>query len=301
MAVGGQAQLIYLGASLAQELGFYTDEGLAVTLQDFPGGRMSLEALLGGSADVVCGFYEHTIQMAAEGRDLRAFVTMLRYPGLVAVAANPGVSRIEDLKGKIVGVSAVGSSTQIFLNYLLVTHGVKPDDVSATSIGMSATAVGAVTRGKVDAAIMTEPALSVARGKMPALRILADTQTKEGVRAVFGVDSYPSVVLYSKTQWLEQHGKEAQRLARAVTRALEWMRVHSAEEIRQRMPPEFRTEDMESDLAGLRTLQGMLSPDGKLTPESAEAVRKVLSASLDKVRTATIDLTKTYTNEFVAR
>jgi NitT/TauT family transport system substrate-binding protein len=301
MAVGGQAQLIYLGASLAQELGFYTDEGVTVTLLDFPGGRMSLEALIGGSTDVVCGFYEHTIQMAAEGRDLRSFITMLRYPGLVAVSTGPGVARIEDLKGKIVGVSAMGSSTQMFLNYLLVKHGLKPEDVSATSIGMSASAVAAVVRHKVDAAIMTDPALSIANGKTPTLHILADTRTAEGVRAVFGADTYPSVVLYAKAQWLEQHGKEAQRLAHAVTRAIEWMRVHSAEEIRQRMPPDFRTEDMEADLDGLKTLQGMLSLDGKLTPESAETVRRVLSVSVDKIRNATIDLSKTYTNEFVVR
>src|SRR5437660_10039868 len=105
IAVGGQAELIYLPATLAQELGSYNDEGLDVTLLDFPGGAKSLEALLGGSADVVCGFYDHTVQMAAQGRELRAFVAMMRYPGLVAVAATPGIGRIEDLKGRTVGVS----------------------------------------------------------------------------------------------------------------------------------------------------------------------------------------------------
>ena len=205
MAVGGRAQLIYLSATLGHELGYYYDEGLAVTLQDFPGGAKSLEALLGGSTDVVCGFYDHTIQMAAQGRELRAFVEMLRYPGLVAVAAAPGIASIGDLKGKIVGVSAPGSSTHMFLNYLLATHGLKPDDVSTASIGMSATAVAAVTRGKVDAAIMTDPALEIVQKHGATVRILADTRTAEGVRQVFGVDTYPSVVLYSTAQWSAGH------------------------------------------------------------------------------------------------
>ena len=78
LAVGGQAQLIYLVATLAQELGYYRDEKLDVTIQDFPGGSKSLEALLGGSTDVVCGFYDHTIQMAAQGKDVRAFLSVLR-------------------------------------------------------------------------------------------------------------------------------------------------------------------------------------------------------------------------------
>jgi NitT/TauT family transport system substrate-binding protein len=300
VAVGGQAQLIYVSVTLAQELGFYKDEGLAVTLLDFPGGAKALEALLGGSTDVVCGFYDHTVQMAAQGKDLRAFISILRYPGLVAVSARPSIARIEDLKGRVVGVSAAGSSTQMFLNYLLTTHGLKADDVSVASIGMSATAVAAVTRGKVDAAIMTDPSLQIARKQSPGLKILADTRTAEGVRQVFGVDVYPSVVLYSTTPWLTAHPEEARRMARALMRTIEWMNGHSPEEIRERMPAPFRTEDAAADVEGLRAMQAMLSPDGRLTLESASMVKKLLSVSLESVRNANIDLEKTYTNEFVA-
>jgi NitT/TauT family transport system substrate-binding protein len=299
IAIGGQAQLIYLAATLAQELGYYQDEGLPITLIDFPGGQKSLEALLGGSADVVCGFYDHTIVMATENRELRAFVAMLRYPGLVAVS--PNVSRVEDLKGRIVGVSSAGSSTHFLLNYLLVAHGLKPDDVSTASIGMSATAVAAVTHGKVDAAIMTDPALEIVRRQSPGLKILADTRTAEGTRSVFGVDTYPSVVLYSTVQWINSHRGQAPKLAHAITRTLDWMRSHKPEEIRARMPAQFRTDDAAADLEGLQSLKAMLSEDGRLTPESAAIVKKVLSVSLEKVRSANIDLAKTYTNEFLSR
>jgi NitT/TauT family transport system substrate-binding protein len=299
MAVGGRTQFIYLSATLAGELGYFESEGLAVTLEDFPGGAKSLEALLGGSADVVCGFYDHTIQMAAQGRELREFVAVLRYPGLVVVTAKPGIARIEDLRGKIVGVSAPGSSTHFLLNYLLTTHGLKPGDVSTPSIGMGSTAVGAMTHGTVDAAIMTDPALAIVRKQTPGLHILADTRTEAGVHEVFGVETYPSVVLYSTAQWLTAHREEAGRLARATLRTIDWMRTHSPEEIRKRMPAEFRTSDAETDLEGLRTAQAGLSTDGKVTPDSAAAVRKVLSVSLESVRMAKIDLDKTYTNEFL--
>jgi NitT/TauT family transport system substrate-binding protein len=297
IAIGGQAQLIYLPATLAQELGFYKDAGLNVRLLDFPGGAKALEALMGGSTDVVCGFFDHTIQMASQGKDLRAFVAMLRYPGLVL--ASPNVARIEDLKGKTVGVSAPGSSTHMFLNYLLVTHGLKPEDVSNASIGMSATAVGAVTHNKVDAAIMTDPALAIVRKQMPGLHILADTRTAEGVRSVFGVESYPSAVLYSKTEWVEKNRETAKLLAGAITRTLAWMRTHTAEEIREKMPASFRTEDAATDLEVLKTAQAMLSVDGKFSPEAVGAVQKVMSISLDAVRSANIDLGKTYTNELI--
>ena len=299
MAIGGQTQLIYLAATLAEELGNYSAEGLAVTLQDFPGGQKSLEALLGGSTDVVCGFYDHTIVMAAEGRELREFVAMLRHPGLVLAAR--AANRIEDLRGKIVGVSAAGSSTQFLLNYLLTTHAMKMDEVSVASIGMSATAVGAMTHAKVDAAVMTDPALEIVRKQQPGLKILADTRTAEGTRAVFGVDDYPSAVLYSTAQWVDGHRDEAARLARALQKTMAWMRSHTAEEIRARMPAAFRTEDAATDIEGLNSLKAMLSADGSISAESAEAVRRVLSVSLEKVRAAKIDLSKTYTNDFVRR
>src|SRR5262245_16405117 len=105
LAIGGQTQMVYLPTTLAQELGFYKDEGLDVELQDFQGGAKALQALVGGSADVVSGFYDHTIQMAAEQRELIAFVTMLRYPGLVLVTspqAAAEVTSIEALKGRVV-------------------------------------------------------------------------------------------------------------------------------------------------------------------------------------------------------
>ncbi len=297
IAIGGQAQLIYLPVTLAQELGYYKDAGLNVTLLDFPGGAKALESLMGGSADVVCGFYDHTIQMAAQGKEMRAFVAMLRYPGLVLVS--PSAARIEDLKGKTVGVSAPGSSTHMFLNYLLVKHGMKPDDVSNASIGMSATAVGAVTHNKVDAAVMTDPALAIVRKQMPELHILADTRTEDGVRSVFGVESYPSAVLYSKTEWVEKNRDAAKQLAGAITKTLSWMRSHTPEEIRSKMPAAFRTEDAASDVEVLGTAQAMLSVDGKFTPEAVDAVLKVMSTSLPAVRDAKIELGKTYTNEMV--
>jgi len=87
IAIGGQAQLIYLTATLAQELGYYQDERPPVTLLDFPGGQKSLEALLGGSADVVCGFYDHTIVMAtgkSRVASLRRHVAISRFGRRIA-------------------------------------------------------------------------------------------------------------------------------------------------------------------------------------------------------------------------
>jgi NitT/TauT family transport system substrate-binding protein len=302
IAVGGQTQMIYLPATLAQELGYYRDEGIDVELQDFAGGAKALQAVVGGSADVVSGFYDHTIQMAAEGREFVSFVTMLRFPGMV-LATSPQsagtVTKIGDLKGRVVGVTSAGSSSQMLLAYVLLRHGVPADAVSVTSIGTAATAVAAMEHGKVDAAVMADPSFTLVARRNPAVRVLSDMRTAAGVKEAFGTDTYPASALYSTGDWIRANRDTAARLARVITRTLSWMHTHTPQEIAERVPKAFRTGDDSLYVEALTASMPMFSEDGLMTPEGAEAVRALLAGSLERVRTATIDVSKTYTNEFI--
>ena len=162
-----------------QELGFYKER--ADVDWRTSRRRQVLQALVGGSADVVSGYYDHTIQMAAEGRELVAFVTMLRYPGLVLVSppqAAPTLGGIDSLKGGIVGVTSPGSSSQMFLTYLLTRAGVPADAVSVTAIGAGASAVAAVESGRINAAWLADPAFTVVKKRNPGIRVLADLRTR---------------------------------------------------------------------------------------------------------------------------
>src|SRR5215475_14321405 len=113
MAVGGQTQFIYLPLTLADRLGYFKDEGLRVNISDLRGGSEALAALMGGSVDMVTGFYEHTIRARAQGKRLVMVALFDRYPGLVLMVGKPHADKvhsIHDLLGKPVGVSAPGSS-----------------------------------------------------------------------------------------------------------------------------------------------------------------------------------------------
>jgi NitT/TauT family transport system substrate-binding protein len=302
MAVGSQTELVYLASTLAQQLGYYEQEGLNVAIADTTGGSKALEALLGGSADVVTGFYDHTIQMAAEGKSIQAFVTMVRYPGAVAVLSPEGarkIHRLEDLKGATAGVTAPGSSSHFFLNFLLVKHGLSPSDLSVIGLGGGASRVMALERSKVDLGILFEPGVTQLLRRSPSSVILADTRTREGVQEVYGTATYPSAVLYAAGSWLKQNPEPARRLARAIQRTLAWIQEHSPEQIMEKMPISFRGDTPAFYLEALRHSLPMFSPDGMMTREGAEAVRKVLAVSSEKVRTAKIDLAATYTNEFL--
>jgi len=301
IAVGGQNQMVYLPTTLAQELGFYREEGIDAELQDLAGGAKALQALVGGSADVVSGFYDHTIQMAAEGRELTAFVAMLRFPGMILVTSphHPEITKIEDLKGRIAGVTTAGSSSQMMLTSMLNRHGVAADAVSITAIGSAATAVAAMEHGKVDAAMMADPAFTLVARRNPAARVLADLRTASGVNDAFGTSTYPGAVLYSSGDWIRAHGDTTARLAHAIVRTLAWMQTHTPQEIAEKMPKTFRGEDDALYVEALKSSMPMFSPDGIMAADGANAARTVLATSMEKVRGATIDVSKTYTNEFV--
>jgi NitT/TauT family transport system substrate-binding protein len=302
IAIGGQNQMVYLPTTLAQALGFYHDEGIDAELQDFAGGAKSLQALVGGSADVVSGFYDHTIQMAAEGRELVAFVTMLRFPGLVLVTSPQSaetLTTIADVKGRIAGVTTAGSSSQMLLTYILQRHGLAPDAVSITAIGSAATALAALEHGKVDVGMVAEPAFTLVRRRNPGVRVLADLRTADGVNAALGTHAYPASVLYAKGDWIRANRDTTARLARAITRTLAWMQTHTPQEIADKTPKTFRGEDDALYVEALRSSMPMFSPDGFMAAEGAEAVRILLASSMEHVRTATIDVSKTYTNEFI--
>src|SRR5438552_258750 len=83
LAVGGKTLLYYLPLTIAERKGYFKSEGLDVEIVDFPGGAKALQAMVGGSADVVSGAYEHTINMQAKGQPIVAIALQGRYNGIV--------------------------------------------------------------------------------------------------------------------------------------------------------------------------------------------------------------------------
>ena len=303
VAVGGSACLCYLPTVLAKQLGEYDKAGLSVELVDLKGGSDALKAVLGGSADVVSGYFDHCVNLAAKKQEMQAFVVYDRYPGLVLVVspAHTGeIKSVKDLAGKKVGVSAPGSSTDFFLKYLLKRNGLDPTSASVIGIGLGATAVAAMEQGQIDAAVMLDPAVTVLQGSHSDLRILSDTRTQKDTLSVFGGE-YPGGALYSTAAWMAGHEKEAEALTRAMLNTLAWIHGHSAEEIMAKMPPELVGKDQALYLAALKNTIPMYSETGQMDPKGAEAVLAVFREGSPEVAKANIDLSKTYTNTLVEK
>jgi NitT/TauT family transport system substrate-binding protein len=301
IAVGGAGCLCYLPTMLAQELGEYKKAGVEVELVDFKGGSQSLTAVIGGSADVVSGYFDHCVNLAAKNQALEAFVVYDRYPGLALVVGpkqTGKITKVEDLKNTKVGVSAPGSSTDFFLKYLLNKHGVDTNSVGVVGIGLAATAVAAMEQGSVEAAVMLDPAITQLQARNKDLKILSDTRTQKDTLDVFGGE-YPGGALYTKSAWIATHPKETQALTNAILATLKWIHSHSAEEIMAKMPENLVGPDKALYLAALKNTIPMYSTTGKMDPKGAQAVLDVFSQSSPEVKNAKIDLSKTYTNKFV--
>ena len=301
IAIGGAGCLCYLPTVLAERLGEFKKAGVEVETVNFKGGSQALTAVLGGSADVVSGYFDHCVNLAAKNQSLQAFVVYDRFPGFALVVApkNSGtIGAVKDLAGKKVGVSAPGSSTEFFLKYILAKNGVDPNSVGVVGIGLEATAIAAMEQGSVDAAIMLDPAVTLLQGKNKDLKILSDTRTQHDTLAVFGGE-YPGGALYTRADWIAKHEQETQALTNAIVATLKWIHSHTPEEIMAKMPEEMVGADKALYLAALKNTIPMYSPTGSMDPKGAQAVLAVFSQSVPEVAKANIDLSKTYTNKFV--
>ncbi|AXK83630.1 ABC transporter substrate-binding protein [Pseudolabrys taiwanensis] len=301
LAVGGGACLCYLPTMLAKALGEYEKAGVNVEVVDFKGGSEALKAVIGGSADVVSGYFDHCVNLAAKGQHLQAFVVYDRFPGLALVVSpkhTGDIKSVKDLANKKVGVSAPGSSTDFFLKYILRKNGVDPNSVGVIGVGLGATAVAAMEQGQIDAAVMLDPAITVLQNKNNDLRILSDTRTQHDTLEVFGGE-YPGGALYTRADWIAGHEKEVQAMTNAIIATLKWIHSHTPEEIAAKMPPEYVGKDKPGYIAALKNTLPMYSETGLMDPKGAQAVLTVFSQSSPDVAKANIDLSKTYTNKYV--
>ena len=301
LAVGGASCLCYLPTMLAKQLGEYEKAGVNVETVEFKGGSEALKAVMGGSADVVSGYFDHCVNLAAKGQHLQSFVIYDRYPGFALVVSpkhNDEIKSIKDLANKKVGVSAPGSSTDFFLKYILSKNGVDPNSIGVIGVGLGATAIAAMEQGTIDAAIMLDPAVTLLQGKNKDLKILSDTRSQKDTLAVFGGE-YPGGALYTRADWIASHEKEVQAMTNAIIATLKWIHSHTPEEIADKMPPALVGKDKALYIAALKNTLPMYSETGRMDPKGAAAVLAVFSQSSPDVAKANIDLSKTYTNKYV--
>jgi NitT/TauT family transport system substrate-binding protein len=302
IAVGGQALIYYLPLSIADLKGYFKAEGLDAKVVDFAGGSKALQAVVGGSADVCSGAFEHTISLQSKGQMYRTFVQQGRAPMIVlGVSAKtmPDYKTPADLKGKKIGVTAPGSSTSMMASFFLSKHGVKPSDVSYIGVGGGAGAITALRSGQIDAIANLDPVISTLV-KSKEIIVIADTRTLKDTKEVFG-GNMPSGCLYASQEFLDHNPNTAQALANAMVRADKWIQESSFDDIAKLVPKSYLLGDPELYKLALQGNKEALSPDGMVPSDGPDTALKALAAYIAKFPVDKIDVSKIWTNDFVIK
>ncbi|MDB5926436.1 MAG: transporter substrate-binding protein [Betaproteobacteria bacterium] len=302
VAVGGKSLLYYLPLTIAERKGYFKSEGLDVEIVDFPGGAKALQAMVGGSADVVSGAYEHTINMHAKGQPIVGLALQGRYNGIVIGLSKAKAAQYKspaDLKGMKVGVTAPGSSTHMAVQNLAVKGGLKPDDFSAILVGASAGAVAAMKRGNIDAISNLDPVITKLETDGDIV-VIADTRTAKGMKDVYG-GAYHAGCIYAPVEWVKKNPNTTQAVVNAMVRAVVWLRAASVDDVIATVPSEYYGSDLALYRGSLLKNKEGYSPDGRFSMEGAQNVHTVLAAFVPEVQKAKIDLAQTFDNSFADR
>ena len=302
IAVGGKAAFYYLPLTISEQLGYFKAEGLDVEISDFAGGSRALQAVVGGAANVVSGAYEHTINLQSKNQFFQAFVLQGRAPQIavgVSTKAMPGYKTVADLRGRKIGVSAPGSSTNMVANLVLSRAGIKAGDVSFIGVGTTAGALAAVRSGEIDAMSNIDPVMTMLeqRGEV---KIISDTRTLKGTTEVFG-GPMPAACLYAPAEFLLKNPNTCQALANAIVRGLKWLQTAGPSDIIKTVPESYLLDDRALYLASFNNVREAISLDGMFPEEGGKTAVRALASIEPSIRPDKIELERTYTNEFARR
>jgi NitT/TauT family transport system substrate-binding protein len=302
IAVGGKAAFYYLPLTISEQLGYFKAEGLEVEISDFAGGARALQALVGGSADIVSGAYEHTINMQSKNQSIQSIVLQGRAPQIamgISTKAMPNYKTLADLRGKKIGVSAPGSSTNMVANLVLSRAGIKASEVSFVGVGTAAGALAALRSGQIDAMSNTDPVMTMLEQKGD-VKIISDTRTLKGTQDVFG-GMMPAACLYTHSEFVQKNPNTCQALANAIVHGLKWLQTAGPSDIIKTVPENYLLGDRALYLASFTKIREAISLDGMLPEEGGRTALKALASFDPAIKADRIELGRTYTNEFARK
>jgi sulfonate transport system substrate-binding protein len=302
IAVVSQTSFTELPVTLAQDLGYFREENLDVTLEDVAGASRAIDALAGKSAQVGSIIFDNLVVAAGQGKEFQSFTLITMTPGLV-LAVSPlkegKIQTVADLKKRKVGITTFGSSTEMFVRYLCSRNSVPAEAIQFVAGGAPRARLAALEKGEVDAAVVSEPSISILKRKYGHVKLLADSRTAQAMKENLGFSDYPGTVLFSTPEWLAQNPETARKLARALVRAQNYILTHSPAEISAKLTSLPKPDDLGAFNDGLGASISSYSPDGLLRPESLQNLLAVLNASGVKLRNQLGDLSRMVTNDYL--
>jgi len=302
IAVAGKSAPYYLPLTIAEQLGYFKAEGLDVEITDFATGRQSMEALVGGMADVASCAYQHTMGMQGRSHAVQAFVLQGRAPQIafgVSTRAMPNFRSPADLKGHKIGLSTPGSASNMLANLVLLRGGLRPDEVTYVPVGAAMGALTALRSGQIEAMSNTEPVMTMLEQRGD-VKIISDSRTLKGTLDVFG-GSMPAGCLSSQSIFIHKNPQTCQALANSIVRSLKWLQTAGPSDIIKAVPESYLLGDRALYLAAFGKVREAISLDGLMPEDGPRTTLRALSDFDPSLKADRIELGKTFTNEFARR
>jgi NitT/TauT family transport system substrate-binding protein len=299
LAIGGDTAIVYLPDTLAASLGYFSQAGLNVSIQNVTSATLALNEVVANKVDVCACNYVYTLELQPEGKDLQAFSVYDRSLG-TAIAVAPSeassIKSVADLKGKTIGTTSLGSSTTFVLDYLLKQAGISPTAVKVTAVGSGAAAVAALEHNQVDAVINGDPTILTLQQDDPGVTILDDTRTEAGNTAAFGSPEFPAQSLVSFNTWISAHPTQVSAMESAIDKSLAYIHSHTAAQVAQALKPAYISGSVASFAKVIQANEYLFATQDKMQTGEPQVVEKFLEASESQYTTASFDLPKTYTS-----
>jgi NitT/TauT family transport system substrate-binding protein len=299
--VGGLNKQIYLPNKLTEALGYFAEQNLAVDLIDEPSGKDTTVEVVAGNVDFGSGSYDHTIDIAAAGKSITMVALLLQEPGEFVMVSKQKAATIKspkDWKGANVGVTSIGSGTHTLMRAMTIKAGLNVSDVTFIAAGAGDTFIAAMKQGKIDVGITTQPTV-LRMQKTGDGQLLVDLSKVDTTRAALGGD-YPFISVFARADYIAKNKDITQRVVNAYVKTLKWIASHTPLEIAEKLPADYYGGDKDAYVQALKDSMGMFSPDGKMTKGAPEFELNILKQFNENVqKNPSIDLSKTYTDEFV--
>src|SRR5438445_10014497 len=299
--VGGLSKIIYASATLAKQLGYYDKAGIDVYPIDSPAGIEEADALVAGQIDAAMGYYNHTIDLQSKGKSVECVVQIGLTPGhAVVVPINSSIRSAADFKGKTLGITGTGSSTDFELQYLADKAGVKASDFTRLPVGAGQTFIAALQHGQIAGGITSQPTIQTLLGSGQA-KVLMDLQSLSETTKAFG-SAWPSTCVYMRTDYVKSHKDAVQKLVNSMVWTLKWMNTHSSAQIAAKLPSSYVPGgNMDQYVKAWDATRTFYSTTGLMPAAGPKTMLKFLTAFTPDLASKHINLNATFTNQFVAR
>ena len=302
ISVDGKASLCYLPLTIADQLGYFRDEGLEVQINDYSDATSATQALLAGAADVCSGSFERTLNLQSKNQPAKAFVLQSRTPQIAFGMSTRKVSpdtRVGDLRGKKIGVLSLDSPATLMTQMLLFKAGLYLQDINLVAVGSVAAALAATRSGQIDALCSADPVMTMLEQKGD-VKIISDTRSLRGAAELFG-GPMPSACLYASNEFLLKNPNTCQALTYAIVHSLKWLQTAGPGDIIKAVPESYLLGDMALYLASFNKIRQCISLDGLFPDDGPATALKAISRFDSGLQQAKVDVKRTYSNSFASR